>query len=208
MFVVYTGNILDAVGATSDHWNDTRKVLHKQINQLETNHYFYNQNMVNLFFAFAAKVFLIADVSSTSSQMQLHNKQSPQGSSVKHLLSHMLQTPLKTPLTTLLGLCNTAFSSVLQLYPLGIIMPCIFESFTYILLNLKGTAENKQTLSHPTLAPVGGAPRSNKEAHVFVKIIEVFVSLSGVSGNIQRAAFRINFKRRKKNTIVRIFGCD
>lgn len=199
--------VTHVAAATSDViGKDTRGTLHRIINQLQKKQDSDNQHMLNLFGQLQRQVCALQTAAVNALQTQTMNEKSRQVSSVKQFISYQIIALLKRPLTKRMGQCDSQFSSVLRRYPLELSMPCTFESFTHIALDVTRTVDDKHTLYLPTLAAACGALGSNKEVHVAFENLDSFLSWLGVSDNMEAAACQQKIQRRKDGTLVRVLG--
>ena len=185
---------------------DTRGALHRMIIQLQNKQDADNQIMLNLFGQLQRQVCALQTAAANTFQTQTMNEQSRQVSSIKQFISYQLIALLKRPLSKRMGQCDSQFSSVIRRYPLAISMPCTFESFTHIALDITRTVDDKHTLYLPTLAAACGALGSNKQVHVAFEKLDSFLLWLGVSDDMEVVACQQKIQRRKEGTIVRVLG--
>jgi len=176
---------------------NTRGALHRMITQLQNKQDADNQIMLNLFGQLQRQVCAIQSAAANTLQSQKMNEQSRQVSSIKQFISFQLIALLKRPLSKRMGHCESQFSSAIRRYPLEITMPCTFESFTHVALDVTRTVDDKHTLYLPTLAAACGALGSNKQVHVAFENLDSFLSWLGVSDEVEAAACQ------KKCNVVR-----
>lgn len=118
--------IVDALSTESDRDNDTRSAIHHRLRRLKTRQASENNNVFNIFEHLKQQISGLQVAAATSLNVQVDSERSRQVSSVKHLISYKLIKILKRPLTKHVGLYDILFSSVLQRYPLQMIIPCSF----------------------------------------------------------------------------------
>lgn len=146
---------------------DTISALHNRLLWLETRQASENQNSKNLFVHLQCQVSAI-QVAATISYMHVDKESSLQGSEGKQFISYKLITILKQRLRTRVGLSDKHFSSVLWRYP-SEMSKAIFETLTYVSLDVASNAQRNNKLFFPTSALCRGALGSCKNVNVAFK---------------------------------------
>lgn len=102
----------------------------------------------------------------------------------------MLFDLLKWKPSKLLGVCDSAVSSVLRRHPLETIIPCELQSCTHISQYISGTVEDKNTLFLSSLEATS----------------ESILSLLDVTDVLEMDACRRYTQRRKGESFLRLVG--